>query len=318
FAGTKEIEGHDLFTYDNEFLDDGRMMLRTVDYYFPATVTDLTVNFTQPECDQTPDFTPTVTTNLPDGQIYLDPDRISWSDVAGWGMTESDTFEAGHTYVVEAYFDSNYELTEYPADSTGAFTGTLNLDGMTLISAEVSNGNSLYIVAYKEIPLTFLSDETTTFTQGNAPDLLTIRCNGSIGDFDHLEVNGQKQEDDTYELTEGSTIVTFDKSYLNTLQPGTYDVTFVYNVEEIVIIPGNPAAKASKASTSAVTAPAPLASYRSKAVQKTATVRIIVNAQTAPQKPATGVGDISFVYITFLVSCMGLALLLKEKIQLNK
>ncbi|MBQ9318421.1 MAG: hypothetical protein IJR82_02185 [Bacilli bacterium] len=62
---------------------------------------------------------------------------------------------------------------------------------------------------------------------------LTVRANGDISLFVKLLIDDKEVARDNYELTEGSTIVTLNSSFLATLATGKHNMTFVYKNGEV-------------------------------------------------------------------------------------
>ena len=62
---------------------------------------------------------------------------------------------------------------------------------------------------------------------------LTVRADGELDNLKEIKVDNKVVPTDKYKLTKGSTIVTLDKSYIETLSNGEHTLTFVYNDGEV-------------------------------------------------------------------------------------
>ncbi len=56
----------------------------------------------------------------------------------------------------------------------------------------------------------------------------SIHCNGVLNALQSVEMDGKTVDPSNYDQKEGSTIITFKKAYLDTLNVGTHTVTLVY------------------------------------------------------------------------------------------
>jgi uncharacterized repeat protein (TIGR02543 family) len=88
-----------------------------------------------------------------------------------------------------------------------------------------------YCELYTRIPST---DEKYAIMNGHNQKLnknsdLVIRIDGDIDGFKELVVDGKVVDSNYYKLTVGSTIVTLDKSYLESLEDGDHEIKVVYN-----------------------------------------------------------------------------------------
>ena len=74
---------------------------------------------------------------------------------------------------------------------------------------------------------TILDGNNQTYDPASEKEL-SIRASGALADLQSVKLDGEIVDPENYELTEGSTIVTFKPAYLNTLSAGNHTVTFVY------------------------------------------------------------------------------------------
>lgn len=78
-----------------------------------------------------------------------------------------------------------------------------------------------------DISYQIMSGADGSWTPGNS-DGLTIRGNGEFSKFTGVKVDGRVIDQSCYTAKEGSTIVTFSASYLNTLASGTHSVEILW------------------------------------------------------------------------------------------
>ncbi len=76
-----------------------------------------------------------------------------------------------------------------------------------------------------EYKITEGKDQTYTINKDND---MTVVCNGDISKFKELQVNDKVLDSKNYTKKSGSTIVTLNKDYLDSLEVGTYSLKFVY------------------------------------------------------------------------------------------
>ncbi len=74
------------------------------------------------------------------------------------------------------------------------------------------------------------SVNSATYTSGSVSSTAAITCSGELSDFKSVTVDGVTLTGGSdYTLTSGSTIITFEKAYLETLSAGEHDVILKYN-----------------------------------------------------------------------------------------
>ncbi|MBR4059468.1 MAG: exo-alpha-sialidase [Lachnospiraceae bacterium] len=76
------------------------------------------------------------------------------------------------------------------------------------------------------------SDESYTV---GSDGTVTIYCTGELDEFERVEVDGVEVDKSNYTLEEGSTILTFKASYLDTLAPGEHTVKMIYTGDRSVV-----------------------------------------------------------------------------------
>ena len=67
-----------------------------------------------------------------------------------------------------------------------------------------------------------------TFTHGDKTTLI-FKCEGALDKLQKILVNGKEVSKDNMDLVEGSTVLTLNNAYLNSLDAGEYTLTFVYS-----------------------------------------------------------------------------------------
>lgn len=94
--------------------------------------------------------------------------------------------------------------------------------------------SDLTIYAKWDIPSSNLTitGDNQTFTLGDTNDI-EITCSGALADLTAIKVNGSVLDKSKYSLVSGSTVLTLNNAYLNTLSKGDYKVTFEYGDESI-------------------------------------------------------------------------------------
>ena len=82
------------------------------------------------------------------------------------------------------------------------------------------------LIENNKLRITYRSAEK--ITTDKIEDLVIV-ANGDLDRLVEILINGKTLNPENYTLASGSTILTLKKSYLASLEPGKYDVTFVYN-----------------------------------------------------------------------------------------
>ena len=78
------------------------------------------------------------------------------------------------------------------------------------------------------LPYIILKGDKQTYVLKSGAEI-TLRCNGDFSRFTGLTVNGKTLDPACYTAREGSTIITLNNDYLDTLAVGTYPLAFVYD-----------------------------------------------------------------------------------------
>lgn len=68
----------------------------------------------------------------------------------------------------------------------------------------------------------------STWTQNTDPTL-TVRANGELSKFTGVKVDGELIDEEHYTAVSGSTVITLQTDYLETLSVGTHKLTVVYS-----------------------------------------------------------------------------------------
>lgn len=77
---------------------------------------------------------------------------------------------------------------------------------------------------FKPLEYTFITEDNQIY---NGNDLV-FKTNGDYSLFDKVYINDKELDKNNYTSKEGSTIITLLKEYLNTLEPGTYNMKITY------------------------------------------------------------------------------------------
>ena len=84
--------------------------------------------------------------------------------------------------------------------------------------ADDSTGSKLYKI---------LDGNDQTYQSGSDEDI-TIRCEGELQDFTAIRFDGVKMSDDSFSVSEGSTVAVIKATFLKTVSDGTHRVVFEY------------------------------------------------------------------------------------------
>ncbi len=84
--------------------------------------------------------------------------------------------------------------------------------------ADDSTGSKLYKI---------LDGNDQTYQSGSDEDI-TIRCEGGLQDFTAIRFDGVKMSDDSFSVSEGSTVAVIKATFLKTVSDGTHRVVFEY------------------------------------------------------------------------------------------
>lgn len=119
--------------------------------------------------------------------------------------------------------EMSVDLRDYSTiSSTLAIYGFRN--SQAEVDAELYGVN---FIAFEDMPI-ISSSTDTEYTVGSDKGA-SIHCAYPLSDFVSVEINGSIVDSQNYILEEGSTILTFKRSYLDTLGVGNYTVKLNYN-----------------------------------------------------------------------------------------
>ena len=122
----------------------------------------------------------------------------------------------------------------YSYDVSGADTNYIPIEGFTIYgyagtAAETyANKNSFNFVDLTDPEIAIIPEKTDEiYVRGSGKDAV-IYCTGEFADFVSVEMDGEMVDPSNYKVTEGSTVLTFVASYLDTLSVGRHTVTLNY------------------------------------------------------------------------------------------
>lgn len=172
------------------------------------------------------------------GKGEVVPVKFWYSDPAKLAKVPEDKritqFEAGKRYMYSLMLASA-EGQPFAADCA------LTLNGKAVNSRNVSvgrDGKTLFATALKTLNLTGTETPETpeyritagangVWTKGSETGL-TFRANGPLEKFTGLQVDGKTLDSDAYTASSGSTVVTLEPTYLETLTEGKHHLTVLY------------------------------------------------------------------------------------------
>lgn len=143
-------------------------------------------------------------------------------------------FEAGKRYM--------YSLMLASAEGhTFAVDCALTVNGKAVNGKNVivgQDGKAMFATALKTLTLTgaetpetpeyrITAGANSVWTMGNE-DGLTFRANGALDKFTGIQVDGKTLDSDAYTADSGSTVVTLEPTYLETLTEGKHHLTVLY------------------------------------------------------------------------------------------
>lgn len=138
------------------------------------------------------------------------------------GYTEKETKVQGFT--IYGYTDTAAEIF-----ANGNGLKFVNLEG-AIVDPDDPDKSDDPLEPDKIIILSDITD--STYTLGLQTDVV-IHCSGALEDFISVSVDGRIVNDSNYTLEEGSTILTFKSTYLETLNPGEHNVTLRYTIGSV-------------------------------------------------------------------------------------
>ncbi|MCD7819883.1 MAG: hypothetical protein LUH07_12680, partial [Lachnospiraceae bacterium] len=98
-------------------------------------------------------------------------------------------------------------------------------------SADMSNLSGYFnftiIVEEEQLPEIIADATTDSYTIGSDINAV-IKCSGELSEFVSVAVDDVLVDASNYDLTEGSTIITFHKAYMDSLSVGEHKVTLTY------------------------------------------------------------------------------------------
>ena len=166
------------------------------------------------------------------------PVKFWYSDPAELAKVPEDKritqFEAGKRYMYSLMLAS---AEGYPFAADCALT----VNGKAVNGKNVSvgqDGKVMFATALKTLTLTGAETPETpeyritagtrsVWTMGNE-DGLTFRANGALDKFTGIQVDGKILDSDAYTVDSGSTVVTLEPTYLETLTEGKHHLTVLY------------------------------------------------------------------------------------------
>lgn len=127
------------------------------------------------------------------------------------GQQTTDSSQSAYTKTYETAMSTNpgYVRPSDPGPQGGS------------VLPDIPGGGS---IVDKEIVI-FEGDGQTFFTA--TPTDLTFKSNAEFSDFEEVQINGETVDPAYYTVVEGSTIVTIDRNYLETLSVDSYEITIV-------------------------------------------------------------------------------------------
>ena len=161
------------------------------------------------------------------GKGEVVPVKFWYSDPARLAKVPEDKrithFEAGKRYM--------YSLMLTSAEGhTFAADCALTLNGKAVNSRNVMvgrDGKTLFATALKTLNLT--GSETPETPEYRITAGLTFCANGALDKFTGIQVDGKTLDSDAYTASSGSTVVTLEPTYLETLTEGKHHLTVLYN-----------------------------------------------------------------------------------------
>lgn len=172
------------------------------------------------------------------GKGEVVPVKFWYSDSARLAKVPEDKritqFEAGKRYMYSLMLASA-EGQPFAADCA------MTLNGRAVDSRNVSvgrEGKNIFATALKTLKLNGAETPETPeyritagangiWTKGSE-DGLTFRANGALDKFTGIQVNGKILDSDAYTVDSGSTVVTLEPTYLETLTEGKHHLTVLY------------------------------------------------------------------------------------------
>ena len=182
-------------------------------------------------------------------KVFLPADADKYEVVyESWEEMEDGTPVAYWYSDDSKYFSSANKITQFENGKSYMYSITLKAkDGYTfanncsvVINNTTQNAinvimnqdqNELFIMAVKTIKPTpdyrIIEGANGVFTK-DTYGTLTVRANGNFSKFTEVKVDGSVISPDNYTAREGSTIITLNAAYLNTLSVGRHTLTVVF------------------------------------------------------------------------------------------
>lgn len=169
------------------------------------------------------------------GKGEVVPVKFWYSDPAKLAKVPEDKritqFEAGKRYMYSLMLASA-EGYPFAADCALTVNGKA-VNGKNVIVGQ--DGKTLFAPALKTLKLTgsetpeyrITAGANSVWTMGNE-DGLTFRANGALDKFTGIQVDGKILDSDAYTVDSGSTVVTLEPTYLETLTEGKHHLTVLY------------------------------------------------------------------------------------------
>ena len=172
------------------------------------------------------------------GKGEVVPVKFWYSDPAELAKVPEDKritqFEAGKRYMYSLMLASA-EGYPFAADCALTVNGKA-VNGKNVIVGQ--DGKVMFATALKTLTLTgaetpetpeyrITAGANSVWTMGNE-DGLTFRANGALDKFTGIQVDGKILDSDAYTVDSGSTVVTLEPTYLETLTEGKHHLTVFY------------------------------------------------------------------------------------------
>lgn len=172
------------------------------------------------------------------GKGEVVPVKFWYSDPARLAKVPEDKritqFEAGKRYMYSLMLASA-EGQPFAADCAMTVNGKA-VNGKNVIVGQ--DGKVMFATALKTLTLTGAETPETPeyritagangiWTKGSE-DGLTFRANGALDKFTGIQVDGKILDSDAYTVDSGSTVVTLEPTYLETLTEGKHHLTVLY------------------------------------------------------------------------------------------
>lgn len=191
-----------------------------------------------------------------------------------------------------------------------------------------------YVEYYSDSETTFnfmpiIEEDTDTEYIKNSSDGAKIHCSFELNDFVSTEIDGAEVDPSNYTLSEGSTIITFEPAYLDTLTVGEHTITLNFtdaNATSTLNIVSSSDEAVTDADEPTTTAEKPAADSGSHTTESTATDKIdksdivadtseISNSGVSSKSPHTGASYAGVAAIGAAIISTAVLVMFKKKKQ---